>query len=226
MLALAKLFVLGLVLLVGILILLVPILLHYRVCAPEIAKSPTDYMMVVKLCSAKKEVLATFHKGPVRLHPTGKWRDIELSIRDYSPEVQYIELADSGSSENDNVTMIAGTALQLGHHLDSAIEVFSLPHRDSSISRKRTCLVLVDLPKAYLLFHKWKIEYSTANSGSSDASSAQTQEFFAPVGTGKVNRVSLNIPTAAVHMRIHALGKHGTREAVGEVSLPSFSKFG
>ena len=176
--------------------------------------------MEVKLLSEDKEVLATLHKGPVQLNPTGMWKAIELSLRDYGPHLRYIEFADGGSSENDSTTRVAATTVRLGHPPGSRIEVFSLPHHDSFSSRRRTCLVQLSLPNVHTHFKKWKIEYSEANPESGEAFPVQPQNFYVQIGAKKIHRISLKISIAAVRMRIFALGRGDTQRMFGEAFLP------
>ena len=176
--------------------------------------------MEVKLLSEDKEVLATLHKGPVRLHPTGRWKAIELTLHDYGPHLRYIEFADGGSSENNSTTRVAATTVRLGHPPGSCIEIFSLPHRDSFSSKRRTCLVQLSLPDVHTHFKKWKIEYSEANPESGEAFPAQPQDFYVQIAAKKIHLISLKIPIAAVRMRIFALGRGDTQRKLGEAFLP------
>ena len=71
--------------------------------------------MVIKLLSEDHVELDKVQKGPLRLQPNGEWRAVELLVSNYGPHLQYIEFTDSGSSENDNITRVAGTTVRLGY---------------------------------------------------------------------------------------------------------------
>ena len=193
------------------------IIIFLRVCAPAITDSPTYYKMVVKLLSKDKGELSTVQKGPLKLFPTGKWRAVEISVSDYSPLVEYIEYADYGSSENDNITRVTGTTIRLGRPSGSSMEVFSLPHHDSATSKYRTCLVHVNQPEAHTHFHMWLIEFSKA-----DSKGHQPQEYYAPIAAAKdTHDISLTIDTVAVHMKVFGIGKGSVKQKIGEAVLPS-----
>ena len=171
--------------------------------------------MAVRLLSKDKEVLDTIHKGPLQRHPTGRWRAINLSISDYSTQVQYIEFSDSGSSKNDNTTKVFGTSIRLGHPPGNSMEVFSLSHHDSSSSGLRTCFLQLHRPKAHTRFKKWKIEWSEADSD-------EHKEFFTHItGAKKTHHVSFKIPTAAVHIEVFALGRGSIKQGFGRAFLPA-----
>ncbi len=167
-------------------------------------------------------MLDIIHKGPLTLHPTGKWRIVEISLSEYSPQLHYIEFADSGSSENENTTRVSGSTIRLGHTPGSCMEIFSLPHLDSISSGERTCLIHLNLPNAHIHFQKWKIEWSRAHSEGSEGLHAEPHEFYAPIiGAKKIHHISLDIPTAAVDMKVFAIGNGFIKQEVGVGFLPS-----
>ena len=72
----------------------------------------------------------------------------------------------------------------------------------------------------HTLFESWRIEYSEADPESGKSLPAQLQEFYAPMGTQKVHKISFTVPIQSVRLRIFALGKGGTRWSFGEAFLP------
>lgn len=176
--------------------------------------------MVIKLLSEDHVELDKLQKGPLRLQPDGEWRAVELLVGNYGPHLRYIEFTDSGSSENDNITRVAGTTVRLGYPPGSCVEVYSLPHCDSLASGKRTCLVQLTSASVHTLFQSWKIEYYEADPESGTALTLSPQYFYAPIGTQKVHYISLSVPIKAVCMKILAVGEGDTEWKFGDAFIP------
>lgn len=170
-------------------------------------------MVVTLLSKDNKKELTKRQKGPLLVHPTGKWRAIEFVISNYETSgFRYIKFCDSGASENDNITRVAGTTIQLGYRSGGCMEVFSLPHQDNG---ERTCYLHLNLHREHGPFKKLCLEYSSLYSYDE---SDMPQKISKPIGT---ESILFNIPTTTVHIKVLAVGKDSaTFQELGEAVLP------
>ena len=176
--------------------------------------------MEVKLISHDNQVLLKTHKGPLHLHPTGKWRAVEMTISDYNIYVKSIVIAHSTAphGEESNAIEVTGAVVKMGHRPGICAEVFSLSRRDSHTTGQRTCLIHVHSPNVQDFFSKWKIEWSKTDSNGENSSKPECH--YKMISNQRNHFIALKIPAGPIHLNVYAVGKCGTMQAIGELTLP------
>lgn len=175
----------------------------------------------MKLISHNEKVLSKTRKGPLLVHPTGKWRAVKMTVSDYDPCVNRIIISHSTTCQGEarNVIKVTGAIVRMGYRPGVCTEVFSLLRGDSNMTGLRTCLIHLHLPNAHEFFNKWKIEWTKTNTDS-NIDLSEPEYHYKMISNKRSQLIALKIPEVPVQLKMYAIGKYGTMQAIGEVSLP------
>lgn len=138
-----------------------------------------------------------------------------MTIGDYDPNVRNIVIAHSTSLGEVKIT---GAVVRIGHRPGVCAEVFSLSRSDSNTTGLRTCLIHIHSPNVHDFFNKWKVEWTKIISDSEDLNNPEYH--YKMMDNKRTHLIALKIPVVPTHLKVYAVGKQSTMQAIGELTLP------